>query len=275
VHPGYGFLSENADFARAVEASGLIFVGPAREHRRHGRQGPHAGDRGSRWRARPAGQRALYAGALEGLEAAAEAVGFPLLVKASGGGGIGMRIVSAPEELYAIAASTQNMALRAFGDGAVFLERYISQACHVEVQVFGFGDGEAVHFFERECSVQRRFQKIIEESPSPGISAATRAAMTQAAVALARWAAYRGAGTVEFVVDASTEQFFFLEMNTRIQVEHPVTEAVTGADLVALQLRLAMGEFGAGDLRIWAISPPISPFSTESFPTRSSARATH
>jgi acetyl/propionyl-CoA carboxylase alpha subunit len=250
VHPGYGFLSENAEFARAVEAAGLIFVGPRPES---------IAAMGDKARARAIAESAgvpvlpgsarFEPGALDGLEAAGEAVGFPLLVKASGGGGgIGMRIVDAPDGLRAVAETTQGMAQRSFGDGAIFLERYIRNARHVEVQVFGFGDGEAVHFFERECSLQRRFQKIIEESPSPGISPATRAAMTQAAVALAKSATYRGAGTVEFVVDADTEHFYFLEMNTRIQVEHPITEAVTGADLVALQLRLAAGELASADL---------------------------
>ncbi|WP_026872894.1 acetyl-CoA carboxylase biotin carboxylase subunit [Inquilinus limosus] len=244
VHPGYGFLAENEGFARAVAEAGLVWVGPTPES---------IEAMGDKARARALaesagvpvlpGSRRFPEGDLEGIEAAADAVGYPLLVKASaGGGGIGMRIVDAPADLRKVAESTQGMAARSFGDGAVFLERYVRNARHVEVQVFGFGDGSAVHLFERECSVQRRFQKIVEESPSPGISAATRARMTAAAVALAEAVRYRGAGTMEFVVDADSEDFFFLEMNTRIQVEHPVTEAVTGLDLVALQLRLAAGE---------------------------------
>ncbi|TSD90046.1 ATP-grasp domain-containing protein [Mycobacterium sp. KBS0706] len=244
VHPGYGFLAENEGFARAVAEAGLTWVGPTPES---------IEAMGDKARARALaesagvpvlpGSRRFAEGELEGIEAAGETVGYPLLVKASaGGGGIGMRVVDAPAELRKVADSTQGMAARSFGDGAVFLERYVRNARHVEVQVFGFGDGRAIHLFERECSVQRRFQKIVEESPSPGISTATRARMTAAAVALAEAVRYRGAGTMEFVVDADSEAFFFLEMNTRIQVEHPVTEAVTGLDLVALQLRLAAGE---------------------------------
>jgi 3-methylcrotonyl-CoA carboxylase alpha subunit len=244
VHPGYGFLAENEGFARAVAESGLTWVGPTPES---------IEAMGDKARARALaeaagvpvlpGSRRFAEGELEGIEAAGDAVGYPLLVKASaGGGGIGMRVVDAPGDLRKVAESTQGMAARSFGDGALFLERYVRNARHVEVQVFGFGDGRAIHLFERECSVQRRFQKIVEESPSPGISAATRARMTAAAVALAEAVRYRGAGTMEFVVDADSEAFFFLEMNTRIQVEHPVTEAVTGLDLVALQLRLAAGE---------------------------------
>ncbi|WP_395673507.1 acetyl/propionyl/methylcrotonyl-CoA carboxylase subunit alpha [Inquilinus sp.] len=249
VHPGYGFLAENEGFARAVAEAGLVWVGPTPES---------IEAMGDKARARALaeasgvpvlpGSRRFPEGDLDGIEAAGDTVGFPLLVKASGGGGgIGMRVVDAPAELRKVAESTQGMAARSFGDGAVFLERYVRSARHVEVQVFGLGDGSAVHLFERECSVQRRFQKIVEESPSPGISAATRDRMTAAAVALAEAVHYRGAGTIEFVVDDDTGEFFFLEMNTRIQVEHPVTEAVTGRDLVALQLRLAAGE--AVDLR--------------------------
>ena len=242
VHPGYGFLAENAGFARAVEAAGLVFVGPSPE------QIDAMGDKErARHAAQAAGVPVLPASArLEPgaeLADAAEAVGFPLLVKAAaGGGGIGMRLVEHAETLAATVAATQAMAARVFGDGAVYLEHYVRHARHVEVQVFGMGDGRAAHLFERECSIQRRFQKIVEESPSPGLDAETRIAMCQAAVALARAVSYRSAGTIEFVVDADTGKFFFLEMNTRIQVEHPVTEMQTGLDLVALQLRLAGGE---------------------------------
>jgi 3-methylcrotonyl-CoA carboxylase alpha subunit len=153
-----------------------------------------------------------------------------------------MRRVDRPEDLAAAVESTQTMAARAFGDGTVYLERYIAEARHVEVQVFGFGDGHAVHLHERDCSIQRRFQKIVEESPAPQLSAATREAMCQAAVALCAQERYRGAGTVEFVLDTETQRFYFLEMNTRIQVEHPVTEMVTGLDLVEMQIRLAGGQ---------------------------------
>jgi 3-methylcrotonyl-CoA carboxylase alpha subunit len=181
-------------------------------------------------------------GQLDGLEEAGAAVGYPLLVKAAaGGGGIGMRKVERPEQLREVVASTQTMARNAFGDGCVYLERYLNPARHIEIQVFGFGDGRAIHVFERECSIQRRFQKIVEESPAPRLSAATRNRMAEAAVALARQERYRGAGTIEFVVGPD-EDFYFLEMNTRIQVEHPVSEMLTGLDLVGMQLRLARGD---------------------------------
>jgi 3-methylcrotonyl-CoA carboxylase alpha subunit len=250
VHPGYGFLAENAGFAEAVEAAGLIFVGPTPA------QIAMMGDKArAREAAEAAGVPVLPAsariapGELDGLEAAGAQVGFPLLVKAvAGGGGIGMRLVAKPEELRPAVEALQSMAARAFGDGTAYLERYVAAARHVEVQVFGLGDGRAAHLLERECSVQRRFQKILEESPSPGISAATRAAMCAAAQALAQRVGYRSAGTIEFVVDDETGAFYFLEMNTRIQVEHPVTEMITGLDLVQLQLRLARGEDVAASL---------------------------
>lgn len=244
IHPGYGFLAENFEFAKAVGEAGLTWIGP---------KPATIEDMGDKERARALAQSAgvpVLPGSprfgvndLDGLEEAAEKVGYPLLVKASaGGGGIGMRLVEKPEDLVKVVEATQTMAERSFGDGTIFLERYVPKARHVEIQVFGFGDGRAVHLFERECSIQRRFQKIIEESPAPGLPAETRDAMAKAAVSLAGQERYRGAGTVEFVVDADTGEFFFLEMNTRIQVEHPVTEAITGMDLVGLQIRLAAGE---------------------------------
>jgi 3-methylcrotonyl-CoA carboxylase alpha subunit len=244
VHPGYGFLAENADFAQRTLDAGLVFVGPTPA------QITAMGDK-ARARALAAasgvpvvpGSERFAMGQLEGLSAAARAVGFPLLVKAAaGGGGIGMRLVEDEAQLLKVAEATQTMAERSFGDGAIFLERYIPKARHVEIQVFGFGDGRAVHLFERDCSLQRRFQKVVEESPAPGLPEAVRARMAKAAVCLAEAQRYAGAGTVEFIVDAASFEFFFLEMNTRIQVEHPVTEMVTGLDLVALQLRLAMGD---------------------------------
>jgi 3-methylcrotonyl-CoA carboxylase alpha subunit len=243
VHPGYGFLAESAEFARAVQHAGLVWVGPD----------PHTiEDMGDKERARllaqAAGVPVLPGSArfapeeLAGLEGAADAVGYPLLVKAvAGGGGIGMRLVERPDDLRRTVEATQGQAARAFGDGTIYLERHIPRARHIEIQVFGFGDGNAVHCFERECSVQRRFQKIVEESPSPGGAADVRARMREVAVTLARQERYRGAGTIEFVLDDDSGAFFFLEMNTRIQVEHPVTEAITGLDLVGLQLQLAMG----------------------------------
>lgn len=244
VHPGYGFLAENAAFAERVQAAGLAWIGPQPASIRA------MGDKErARELARAAGVPTLPGsvrfdtGDLTGLEAAAQAVGVPLLVKAAaGGGGIGMRLVNALDEVHQVAAATQGMAARSFGDGTIYLERYIAKARHIEVQVFGFGDGRAVHLYERECSIQRRFQKIIEESPAPGLSPEVLAAMVQAALALTMQQRYHGAGTVEFVVDADTQAFFFLEMNTRIQVEHPVTEMVTGIDLVGLQIRLASGD---------------------------------
>jgi 3-methylcrotonyl-CoA carboxylase alpha subunit len=239
LHPGYGFLSENENFAGAVEAAGLRWIGPDPKT---------IGDMGDKERAR---QRAKAAGVptlpgsprfspgSAGIEDAAREVGFPLIVKAAaGGGGIGIRRVNRLEDLAEAVDSTQQMAQRAFGDGTVYLERYIAEARHIEVQVFGYGDGRAVHLHERDCSIQRRFQKIIEESPAPQLPLTTREAMFAAAIALCRQERYRGAGTIEFVFDRQTQQFYFLEMNTRIQVEHPVTEMVTGLDLVEMQLTL-------------------------------------
>jgi acetyl/propionyl-CoA carboxylase alpha subunit len=243
VHPGYGFLAENADFARAVGNAGLVWIGPRPET---------ITDMGDKERARllakgagvpvlPGSPRFLP-GDLGGLDGAGAAVGFPLLVKASaGGGGIGMRRVDDAGGLPEVVAATQAMAEKAFGDGAVYLEKLVAPARHVEIQVFGFGDGRAIHLHERECSIQRRFQKIIEESPAPGLAPEVGAAMAEAALSLAAQERYRGAGTVEFVVGPD-QDFRFLEMNTRIQVEHPVTEMRTGVDLVALQIRLARGD---------------------------------
>ncbi|WP_099865900.1 acetyl-CoA carboxylase biotin carboxylase subunit [Pararhizobium haloflavum] len=247
VHPGYGFLSENADFAEAVLRQGLCWIGPA----------PHTlRAMGDKQRAREIavaanvpvvpGSGRIAEGELSRAEAEAEAVGFPLLVKASaGGGGIGMRRVDSIEKLVESVKATQSMAAKSFGDGTVFLERYVPRARHVEIQVFGFGDGTAVHLFERDCSLQRRFQKIIEEAPAPGLSRARRAAMAEAAISLCRATRYAGAGTVEFILDVESEDFFFLEMNTRIQVEHPVTEMITGRDLVAMQIDFARGRLAA------------------------------
>ena len=243
IHPGYGFLAENADFAEAVESAGLTWVGPRPQSIR---------DMGNKARAREIAARAgvpvlpgtgrVDADDPDQLIRAAEQVGFPLLVKAAaGGGGIGMRAVEGPDKLAEAVKSTSALAARAFGDGDVFLEKHVARARHVEAQIFGDGAGGAAHFGERECSIQRRFQKIIEESPSPGISGDARARMCDCAVALAQGGKYRGAGTVEFIYDDDGGEFYFLEMNTRIQVEHPVTEMVWGADLVGMQLRLAGG----------------------------------
>lgn len=247
IHPGYGFLSENAEFAEAVIAAGLIWIGPDPRTLRAMGDKQLARDiaRNSGVPVVPGSDRIALGHSVD-LDAAAAAVGYPLLVKASaGGGGIGMRRVDEAEKLVDTVASTQAMAAKSFGDGTVFLERFVPQARHVEIQVFGFGNGEAVHLFERDCSLQRRFQKVIEESPAPGVPEDVRASMAEAAVALCRSTRYSGAGTVEFIVDARTHEFFFLEMNTRIQVEHPVTEMITGADLVAMQIDCARGRLTA------------------------------
>jgi len=243
VHPGYGFLSENPSFAQAVFAAGIRWIGPTAQT---------IEDMGDKDRARLLAKAAglpILAGSprftpdhLHGLADAAAIVGYPLLVKAAaGGGGLGMRRLDGPRELETAVAATQKLAEKSFGDPGVYLEQFVDPARHIEIQVFGFGDGRAVHLFERECSIQRRFQKIIEESPAPGLPDTVRSAMGEAAVALARQQRYSGAGTIEFVVDAD-HRFYFLEMNTRIQVEHPVTEMVTGLDLVELQIRLARGD---------------------------------
>ena len=235
VHPGYGFLSENAGFAQAVVDAGLIWVGPTPEV---------ISEMGDKINAKAA---AVAAGvpilpSTEDPSAAAE-VGFPLLVKASaGGGGKGMRIVERAEDLDEAVAAARREAKASFGDDRVFLERYVARSRHIEVQILGDQHGTVVHLGERECSIQRRHQKIIEESPSPVVDEAMRAAMGDAALRLARAIGYTSTGTVEFLVDDATREFSFLEVNTRLQVEHPVTEEVTGVDLVREQLRVASGE---------------------------------
>jgi acetyl/propionyl-CoA carboxylase alpha subunit len=239
IHPGYGFLSENAAFARACAATGVVFVGPP----------PEAIEMmGSKLAAKQLmsahGVPVLSGGTVTDagdLVAIAARCGWPLLVKAAyGGGGRGMRVVTGPEDAAAIIESTRREAAGAFGDGTLFAERLVHAPRHVELQVLADNHGTVVHLFERECSIQRRFQKVIEESPSPAVSPDLRAGLGEAAVAAARAIGYRGAGTVEFVLDEEGG-FFFLEVNTRLQVEHPVTEAVTGLDLVALQLGIAEG----------------------------------
>jgi 3-methylcrotonyl-CoA carboxylase alpha subunit len=241
VHPGYGFLAENADFARACHAAGIVFVGPPAD----------AIDRmGSKSVARQlmaaAGVPVLpgYDGDDQSdgvLETEARRLGFPLLMKPSaGGGGKGMRIVRSSAELGDALAGARREASKAFGDSKLLLERFVEQGRHVEIQVFADMHGATVHLFERDCSLQRRHQKVIEEAPAPGLSAATREALCSAAVAAARVVGYVGAGTVEFLYDG--RDFYFLEMNTRLQVEHPVTEMITGVDLVEWQLRVAHGE---------------------------------
>jgi len=243
VHPGFGFLSENADFAQQVLDAGLIFIGP-----------------------HPASMRAmgLKTAALDRMRAAgvptlpgyrndeatpadyahaADNIGYPVLVKAAaGGGGKGMRIVRDPADLMPAIEAAQREAQKAFADGRIFLEKYIDSARHIEFQVVADQDGNTVHCFERECSIQRRHQKIIEETPSPYLTPELRAEMGAAAVSAAQAVNYLNAGTVEFIVDSATGRFYFLEMNTRLQVEHPITELVTGIDLVKLQFRIAEGK---------------------------------
>ncbi|MBA3864294.1 MAG: methylcrotonoyl-CoA carboxylase [Erythrobacter sp.] len=247
IHPGYGFLSENADFAQAVIDAGLIWVGP-----------------------KPASIRAMglkdaaktlmmaagvpvtpgYLGAdqsVERLTKEAEAIGYPVLIKAvAGGGGKGMRKVDAPTDFAAALESCRREAKASFGNDEVLLEKWITSPRHIEVQVFGDSHGNVVHLFERDCSLQRRHQKVIEEAPAPGMDAATREAICAAAVRAAKAVDYEGAGTIEFIADASeglrADRIFFMEMNTRLQVEHPVTEEITGVDLVEWQLRVASGE---------------------------------
>ncbi len=242
IHPGYGFLSENAAFARACVEAGLTFIGPRPEtielmgSKRAAKERMHAagvptvpGYHGDQQ------EPALL------LEEAAR-IGYPLMIKAvAGGGGKGMRVVRKASGFREALAGARREAESAFGDGSVLLERLLSQPRHIEMQVFGDQAGNTVHLFERECSIQRRYQKIIEETPSPFLDEAMRARMAEAAVTAARAVGYLGAGTVEFIVDADG-RFYFMEMNTRLQVEHPVTEAITGLDLVEWQLRVAAGE---------------------------------
>jgi len=252
VHPGYGFLSENADFARAVRSAGLAFIGPPT------RAIEDMGDKGeARARMLAAGVPVVpgYQGPDDdaALQTAAVDIGFPLLIKAAaGGGGKGMRVVSQLVDLAEAAAAARREALHAFGDDHLILERYIPRARHIEFQVLSDHHGKMLHINERECSVQRRHQKIIEETPSPYMTDELRNRMGAAAIAAAQSVGYTNAGTVEFLVDPTDGAFYFLEMNTRLQVEHPVTELTAGIDLVQWQIRIAEGEplpFAQGDLR--------------------------
>jgi 3-methylcrotonyl-CoA carboxylase alpha subunit len=247
IHPGYGFLSENPDFVDAVEAKGLTFIGPSSASMR----AMGLKDAAKRLMEK-AGVPVVpgYHGEDQGLvllAGKAKEIGYPVLIKArAGGGGKGMRRVDTPDDFADALAGARREAKAAFGDDAVLIEKYVEKPRHIEVQVFGDNHGNAVHLFERDCSAQRRHQKVIEEAPAPGMTREMRAAMTAAAVKAAKAINYSGAGTIEFIVDASDglrpDRFWFMEMNTRLQVEHPVTEMVTGIDLVEWQLRVAAGE---------------------------------
>jgi acetyl-CoA carboxylase, biotin carboxylase subunit len=242
IHPGYGFLSENEDFAKAVEDAGLIFIGPS----------AHAIElMGSKLAAKAAVAKfnvPLVPGTSEPIKDVGEAkqiaakIGYPVLIKASaGGGGKGMRVVDAEVEFEEQMERAVSEAKSAFGDGAVFIEKYVTSPRHIEFQIFGDKHGNVVHLFERECSIQRRHQKVVEEAPSSVLTAEKRKQMGDAAINVAKACGYYGAGTVEFILDEKLN-FYFLEMNTRLQVEHPVTEAITGLDLVKCQIRVAEGE---------------------------------
>jgi acetyl-CoA carboxylase, biotin carboxylase subunit len=253
IHPGYGFLSENEDFAEAVENAGLIFIGPSANS---------IAVMGSKLAAKEAVSHyhvPLVPGATKPIDDVEEAkqiareIGYPVLIKASaGGGGKGMRIVDREEIFTEQLERAISEATSAFGDGSVFIEKYVTQPRHIEFQIFGDKQGNVVHFFERECSIQRRHQKVIEEAPSSVLTPELRQAMGEAAKNVAKSCGYYGAGTVEFILDEKLN-FYFLEMNTRLQVEHPVTEMITGVDLVKLQIKVAEGEslpFRQEDIRM-------------------------
>ncbi len=243
VHPGYGFLSENEAFAEALDKAGIVFIGPTAETIRA---------MGSKAAAKDLMEAANvpttpgYQGAEQSVatfKKEARRIGYPVLLKATaGGGGKGMRMVAREEDLEDALVSAQREAKSAFGDDRFLIEKYVAKARHVEVQIFGDGKGDVVHMFERDCSVQRRHQKVIEEAPAPNLPAKTRSALLKAGVDAGKAVNYRGAGTVEFLYDAENDAVYFMEMNTRLQVEHPVSEKITGLDFVEWQLRIAAGE---------------------------------
>ncbi len=242
IHPGYGFLSENADFAASVEGAGLIFIGPGADAIRQ------MGDKARAREAAVAAGVPTVPGSQGRLTdfnhalALGRRIGFPLMIKPSaGGGGRGIRVAEDADALVNLLPAAAAEAKAAFGDGGLYLERFIARARHVEVQILGDGE-DAIHLYERDCSLQRRRQKVWEEAPAAMLPADIRGRLCAAAVRLARAVAYRGAGTVEYLYDDETGEFFFIEMNTRIQVEHPITEMVTGVDLVCAMIRIAAGE---------------------------------
>lgn len=263
VHPGYGFLSENEDFAEACQKAGITFIGPS----------VHAiSSMGDKLSARELMKKAgvpIVPGSdgpvstLDDVRAVVKKTGFPIMIKASaGGGGKGMRFVNTEAELESAVRAAKSEALNYFGDDKVYVEKYVKNPKHIEIQVFGDSHGNVVHIYERECSIQRRHQKIIEESPSPALTQKTREAMGEIAVKAAKSVNYTGAGTIEFIFDIDSGEFYFLEMNTRLQVEHPVTELVTGIDLVQEQILVASGKpmsFKQKDIvqRGWAIEVRI------------------
>lgn len=242
IHPGYGFLSENEDFAAKVRAAGLIFIGPSPESIELMGNKLAAKAAVSKFKVPLVPGTSKPISDLKAAKKIAREIGYPILIKASaGGGGKGMRIVEAEVDFENQMERAVSEATSAFGDGSVFIEKYVTQPRHIEFQIFGDQHGNVVHLFERECSIQRRHQKVIEEAPSSILSPALRKQMGEAAVNVAKAANYYNAGTVEFIVDEN-KNFYFLEMNTRLQVEHPVTELVTGLDLVKLQIKVAEGE---------------------------------
>jgi propionyl-CoA carboxylase alpha chain len=264
VHPGYGFLSENEAFSRTLEENGIVFIGP--KHQSVAAMGDKIASKKLALKAKVN----IIPGYNDPIDTPEQAVdiarniGYPVMIKASaGGGGKGLRVAFDDQEALEGFASCKTEALSAFGDDRVFIEKYVEEPRHIEIQVLGDAHGNCVYLHERECSIQRRHQKVIEEAPSPFLDEATRKAMGEQAVALAKAVNYQSAGTVEFVVGGKDKQFYFLEMNTRLQVEHPVTECITGLDLVELMIRVAAGEklpFGQKDIRLngWAMECRIN-----------------
>lgn len=263
IHPGYGFLSEDANFARMCNEHGLIFVGPSVENIQQMGNKLEARALARRFGV-PLAQGSVTISKFQDASQIAEDVGYPVLLKAAaGGGGRGIRIVREKSELQTAFENASAEAMAAFGDNTLYLERFIENARHIEVQILADSYGNVIHLGERDCSLQRRYQKVIEEAPASGLTQQLREEIQQAAVRLARNIGYQSAGTVEFIMDMDREKFYFLEMNTRVQVEHPVTEMLTGIDIIAEQLRIAGGEelgYSQDDIKFsgWAIECRIN-----------------